>query len=130
ERSCEQITLRRVMHVDVVLVGEHELDGPEYVRWPRRLAEFIGADIGAAPVHLIGIDRTALIVGLQLVLLEHGPARLCAGEESEQVASRAVEQERQQLLPLYAVGDTPARMKDDHLHVCRERRRGPIGLAG
>src|SRR6516162_9353011 len=116
------------MHVDVVLVGEDKFNRAEHVRWPWGLAEVVRADVGAAPVHLIGVDRTALVVGLQLVLLEHGPARLCAGEESNQVVSRAVAQERQQLLPLYSVGDPPAWMKDDHRHVCRECRRGPIGL--
>ncbi len=103
------------------------LDYTPPVRPPKDVLTEIS--VSAAPVHLIGIDWTALVVDFELVQLEHGPARSRAGEEPQQIASRAVAQERPQLLPFDPVGDAPARMKYDHLHVCREGGRGPIGLA-
>ena len=50
-RLVEQLALRRVVHVDVVLVGEHELDDTQHVVGAGRLDEGEAADVDLAPVH-------------------------------------------------------------------------------
>ncbi len=79
--------LGRVVHVDVVLVGEHELHVAERVLGPRRLLEADGANVDAAPVDGIGIDLAAVDVGAQLVGIEHGLGRIAAAEDAEEAGA-------------------------------------------
>ena len=49
QRLVEQLALRGVVHVDVVLVGEHELDDAQHVVGARRLDEGEAADVDLSP---------------------------------------------------------------------------------
>jgi hypothetical protein len=52
----KQILLRRVVHVDVVLVGEQEFHHTKHIGRSGRLIDVEAADIDAAPVELRRID--------------------------------------------------------------------------
>ena len=84
ERLAEQVPLRRVVHVDVMRVGEQELHVAEHILRARRLLEAEAADVDAAPVDRVGIDLAAVGVGLEIVGVEHGLRRVAAAEDAEE----------------------------------------------
>src|SRR5262252_2551202 len=71
-RLVEKLALGRVVHVDVVLVREHELHHPKHVMGPRRLDKGKATDIHLAPVDGRGINRVAVVDDAQSLAVENG----------------------------------------------------------
>ena len=70
DRLGEQEFLRRVVHLDVVLVRKHEFDVAEHVVRSGRLVDLEIADVHRVPVDGAGIDITAEIFDAQIVTLD------------------------------------------------------------
>ena len=57
--AAEQMPLRRIVHVDVVPVGEAKFDDAQDISRPGRLDEFKTVDIHLRPIDCIGVHRLA-----------------------------------------------------------------------
>ena len=125
----EQLALRRVVHVDVVAVGEAEFHDAEHVGAAGRLDERVGARIGPGPVDLGGVDRAAVIAHAQIMALKDAGIGHGGAEAEEVVALGLAAQRREDFLHLDAVGHAPFGVEDHELHVGREDRGRRVGLA-
>src|SRR5262249_3027839 len=59
DRLGEQVLLRGVVHIHIVLVGEHEFEIAEHVVRPGRLVDVEAADVDAVPIDLCRVDVPA-----------------------------------------------------------------------
>ena len=125
-RAGEKLALGGVVHVDIVLVGEAELDDAERVLGAGRLHEAVVGQVGVRPVDAVGIDGVAVVGHAQAVGADHISA--AAAEELVEEPAAALLQTRFQLLELDAVRHAPFGMEDDIQHVRREHRRRPCRL--
>ena len=64
----EQEFLRRVMHVDIVFVGKHELDVSEHVIGPRRLIDVEAANVDPSPVDRGRINLLSTDLNVEVVV--------------------------------------------------------------
>src|SRR5258708_18260762 len=56
----EQMTVRRIVHIYVVLVGEAKLHNPEHITLARGLNKLIAADVHTRPINGVRIDFAAV----------------------------------------------------------------------
>src|SRR5689334_3167246 len=106
-----------VVHVDVVLVGNAELDDTEHDRGARWLSEVEALDVDARPVDGIGVDRAPAAADVQTITSKYrgGPA-------GEKPSSPGIAQQRGQPVGLHTRRYTPGGVEDDELHVGGEDR--------
>ena len=126
--GVEQVPLLRVVHVDVVLVGESELDHAEHVLAARRLSEVELAHIDARPVDAVGVHLAAVVHDAQFVPGER--TRRVAALAEERLVARAGPLEHGADFVLLDSGrHAPRRMEDHKLHVRAHLRRRRARLA-
>ena len=99
----EQLALRRIVHVDVVAIGEAELHDAEHIASTRRLGELELPDINARPIDLASVDRASIHRHFEVMTLQHARIRTAAAE-SEEAVLRWTPQIRQDLFDLDQFG--------------------------
>src|SRR5262245_8829587 len=119
----EQFLLRGVVHIDIVLVGEHELDPAQYVVWSRRLEDLKIANVNTVPVDGAGIDFPAAISDAKAMPLENRgvPAAEQPGRLFLEIGPNLLDLDRSRHVPIGA--------EHDLLHLIREDWGLCVGLA-
>src|SRR5262245_26324203 len=109
--------VRRIMHIDIVLVGKTELHNAKHILPARTLNELVSPDIDARPVHRVWIDRMAIDADTEPAeTLKHLTA-------SSEPASTRTPKPWCDLVDFDPVGNAPFRIEDDELHVRAKGRR-------
>src|SRR5262249_39486871 len=122
--AAEQMPLRGVVHVDVVLVGKAELDDTEHVGGTRWLSEVEALDVDARPVDGIGVDRAPAAADVQTITSQYR-----GGSAGEKPSAPGIAQQRGQLIGFHTRRYAPGGVEDDELHVGGEDRRGRARFA-
>ena len=125
QTAAEQMPLRRVVHVDVVLVGEAEFHHAQHVLGAGRLHEIVLMDGGGRPGDGVGIDGLAAAHDAQPMRLSTGLRHRRTGRRSRRRPCAAAAAAR----CLHAGRHAPGGMEDHEQHVGGEHRRRPSGLA-
>src|SRR5262249_28532479 len=86
-RLLEELALGRVVHIDVVLVGEHELYHDQHVMGPRGLDKCKATDVHLAPVDRRWIHRPAVVDGANPLAVEKGGVAAAKQEEASATAA-------------------------------------------
>ena len=68
----KEILLRRIVHVDIVLVGKNKFDSAERVVAAGRLENFDTADVDASPIERGRVHLVTTVIDMQIVPFEYG----------------------------------------------------------